>query len=298
MGKTESKDHPRARSFAQFANMSQASMLEEISVGLPILVKSVHHLAEATEFLDTHRKSYSDKKIDRATSILALHLEEEAAKILMLIDMVRCPVKRKKDRSRLARNISSHLARLIYTEIYKYDWTWDNMSELREIIDKSRSRFYLDGPNGYEWIFPNELIFKRESSIYTDYYCWGSDNFHWHDPEEFCHRTFLDGVRFIQALWATGALSLQGLKIISQLWEDAIIDDKTTSEHAYSLNGKLLSKLQENECSKDGSDKDFAALARWHPPLYIFDLGYRDIDIAHLEELREKLFLLNEGFES
>ncbi len=66
------------------SNLPQAKQLDLIAEGLPILMKSAEDLFVATRALDNH---------DRAAIILQGHALEEVAKILILLDIVRCPPK-------------------------------------------------------------------------------------------------------------------------------------------------------------------------------------------------------------
>jgi hypothetical protein len=62
--------------------MEAVQRLEFIAKGLPLLFGSAKSLAMASQAL---------KQFPREAEILARHCEEECAKILILLDIVRCP---------------------------------------------------------------------------------------------------------------------------------------------------------------------------------------------------------------
>jgi len=66
------------------ASMPSGRRLDVIAEGLPVLLKSADDLLAAATALNDHR---------RAASILEGHATEELAKILILMDIVRCPDK-------------------------------------------------------------------------------------------------------------------------------------------------------------------------------------------------------------
>jgi hypothetical protein len=69
---------------ATLAHLSQPRQLDVIAEGLPILMKSAEDLLSASKALVGHHRS---------ATILEGHAMEEIAKILILIDIVRCPPK-------------------------------------------------------------------------------------------------------------------------------------------------------------------------------------------------------------
>ncbi|TIL49630.1 hypothetical protein [Mesorhizobium sp.] len=66
------------------ANLPASAQLDLIAEGLPILMKSAGDLLAAARSLEGHTRS---------SSILLGHSLEEVAKILVLMDIVRCPPK-------------------------------------------------------------------------------------------------------------------------------------------------------------------------------------------------------------
>lgn len=138
-------------------NLPQSKQLDVIAEGLPILMKSAGELLAASKTLGEHH---------RAADILHGHAMEEVAKILILIDIVRCPPKLRP--SRIGPMITwfyDHLARLIYIDAQS--WKPVSANQLQEYVDHHRKSHYLEGAFG-EYIMPNWTTFSRESMLYAD----------------------------------------------------------------------------------------------------------------------------------
>jgi hypothetical protein len=91
---------------------------------------------------------------------------EEAAKILILMDAVRCPGKILP--SKLGTILGwfyDHLARLIYAEAVP--WHPVNVAQLRDYVASERKAHYVEGRfSGF--IMPNWSLYQRESQLYVD----------------------------------------------------------------------------------------------------------------------------------
>ena len=92
--------------------------------------------------------------------------EEEAAKVLILVDAVRCPHSEARARVRTLKRWRKHLWKGIYARAC--DWRPADFAELASYIDRELEPFYLDGPLSVDWIFPNEITSGRERRIYVD----------------------------------------------------------------------------------------------------------------------------------
>ncbi len=120
------------------ANLTSSKQLDLIAEGLPVLMNSARELLEASRLLNGK---------DRAANILEGLAIEEIAKILILIDIVRCPSKIRS--SRIGPMMSwfyDHLARLIYFEAQT--WKPVNGKQLQEYVNGHRESHYLEGEYG------------------------------------------------------------------------------------------------------------------------------------------------------
>jgi len=90
------------------ANIDAQTRLAFIAEGLPVILDSARSLLTASQAL---------KGFPREAEILEGHALEEAAKILILVDIARCPEKLKARRvGPMVGAFYSHLARMIYAE--------------------------------------------------------------------------------------------------------------------------------------------------------------------------------------
>ena len=106
-------------------------------------------------------------KEHRACGIIRSLVEEEAAKVLILLDVVRCPKGERNGRTRALNSFYSHLAKRIYAEACS--WRPSNFYDLEQYIDLERREYYLDGPNDVDWIFLYDAKAERERRMYVDY---------------------------------------------------------------------------------------------------------------------------------
>ncbi len=136
----------------------RAERLRLIGDGLPVLLASAQELDDAEKQLPREHQ--------RARAILIGQAEEEAAKILILLDAVRCPPKRQKAFNRTLGNFYNHLARLIYAAAS--GWHAATLPELARYVDHDRTSHYLDGQYGPEFLFRNDLLDEREGFLYAD----------------------------------------------------------------------------------------------------------------------------------
>ncbi len=131
--------------------------LDLIAEGLPIILESARSFWSASEQLTNK---------PREAEVLEGYSEEEAAKILILMDVVRCPPHIISQRlGSIVGNFYDHLARLIYAKAQA--WYAMNVSQLRKYIDGERKAHYLEGYMG-EYIFPNWAVAARERVLYAD----------------------------------------------------------------------------------------------------------------------------------
>lgn len=152
-------------------NLPQSKQLDVIAEGLPILMKSAGDLLSAS-------KKLGDR--GRVPTMLQSHAAEELAKVLILIDIVRCPPKIRQSRiGTMMRWFYDHLARLIYVEAQS--WKPVDIKQLQEYVNENRKSHYLEGAYG-EYIFPNWTTYMRESLLYADLITHEDGTLIWNDP--------------------------------------------------------------------------------------------------------------------
>jgi len=281
------------RQIRTLGDMRRADMLSHIVEGLPIILQSAEELiAEADRlnggarpsFLSLTPQTPEDRRRGRAVAILQGHAEEEAAKALMLVDLVRCPSRRQQDRQRLASLVYDHLARMIYADSAK--WRPANFAELRRYIDMERQQFYLDGPNDVDYVFMNGMMYQRESLLYADLVRW-EDGLTW-QPADGSPKTgrALDIAR---ALYRTGALTRAGLEGIDEIWDPLDLHDKTHWQDVAALNQATLERLDRlGLIAADARDRDVGMILEWQFPLYPLDLSMIQTNVQTLTAARDR----------
>jgi hypothetical protein len=159
------------RQAKRLCNMTYEARLTFIAGGLPIILKSARGFWDA---------SCSLKGSPREAEVLRGFANEEAAKILILMDAVRCPVKLIAARiGDIVRWFYDHLARLIYAE--SISWRPMHVTELREYVKHHRKAHYMEGFAG-EYILPNSKVYRRESQLYVDVETFEDGEPHWSEP--------------------------------------------------------------------------------------------------------------------
>jgi hypothetical protein len=228
--------------------------------------------------------------IRRAVGILQLFAEEEAAKIMLLFDAVRCPRRRQDDFKRLVRGFGEHLAKGIYAKYYGLNLA--DLREAKEVVGLERKAVYREGDYG-EFIAPNSILYFREKRLYVSYMR-NDDNSHsWDAPY---HPDLLFGdivpssvVRVTTALRHLGLFSTEGLEVVEEHWnninlEDPVVGDPPQTDPAKNgswgelqeWNIEMLSKWEVKRGHEIQTDEEHAALLVVKEllfPLYPFDLS-------------------------
>jgi hypothetical protein len=229
----------------------------------------------------------------RGIEILRLAAEEEAAKVRVLLDAVRCPrAKRPDDSARQLQYFNDHLAKGIYAECC--DRRPAGFGDVRRWIERERKDLYLDGPSGVDWIFYNESLRRREERIYIDFV--ENDGEHvWHDPMmleqlgiPMSGRFAPSVVRLVTALGDAGCFDAPALKVVADVWRPVAIDDEFPWHSLREVNRKTLQLMEESCLLNPGSDETYARVVdEWPFPMYGLDLRRKRVDKNELREIRD-----------
>ena len=255
--------------------------LEFIAKGLPIIFESAKSLAMASQAL---------KQFPREAEILRGICEEECGKILILVDIIRCP--KKKVAQRMGQMIDwfyCHLARLIYADAQ--GWKPSNASQLQEYIDSNRRSHHLYGEDGYEDILPNWALFERESSLYTDVVVDENDEPMWLSPMQVSEGDGLGdflptSFRVVEALEAFGLFTSEGLKVLAEVWGKHDVEGEFSIDPRHPFR-ELVERLDAAELITEHPSDDHAhdLLNNWQLPMY--NMNFTKIPMT-LEELLEQ----------
>lgn len=256
----------------------------EVSEGLGHIIENAERICEGAIAL-------LDSENSQSLNILSMHAEEEAAKFLILIDAVRCPISEQKRRSDLLGCLRSHLARGIYAELAATRPV--DLAELRKLADYYRRSLYLDGPMDVDFIMRNQVVSRREELIYVDYVESEGEHF-WisprNDPEFGTFRHIEPyTLRIARALSETGVTTFEGLEIVANVWRRFEVSDQTSWDEIESMNQKTLVLLEEKGLMHDCSEDTIRFLIQWWLfPLYTLDLSQINVSIDSLEAQRER----------
>jgi hypothetical protein len=160
-------------------------------------------------------------------------------------------------------------------------------------MDRERQTLYLDGLNDIDWVFRNDILRKREESIYVDYVAYVDsvrDEHHWHSPDPRLMGLWLLGNRprvldVALAIHGAGMTTEAALAKIAGLWRAKPMDDGIKWPDLRQLNVQTLEILEESKLLRVRPNSVYRRVANdWLFPLYPLDLGEIKIDP---EELRE-----------
>lgn len=279
MGKQLNIGLRQARRLCQMPHEERLAFLSE---GLPFILTSARDFWQASCQL---------KDRLREAEVLKGFAEEEAAKILILMDAVRCPKPLIDSKiGKITGWFYDHLARLIYTETVR--WRPRDVEELREFIERERESHYLEGFCG-EYIVPNWNIYQRESRLYADIATYGDGELQWNRPDllqELLSASYSPSVppvlELAEAMSALGIFTHRGLKATSEIWGQMTFTTTETSIDAGCLMHQLLKRLCEEKLPSPQATQEHAEvlLSNWQIPMY--DLDLRQINVP-LEKLRK-----------
>lgn len=258
-------------------NLSQSKQMDVIAEGLPVLMKSAGDLLSASRNLGER---------GRVAIMLQSHAAEELAKVLILVDIVRCPPKLRQ--SRLGTMMGwfyDHLARLIYVE--SQNWKPTDIKQLQDYVDDNRKSHYLEGEYG-EYIFLNWTIYMRESLLYADLITHEDGTLSWNDPvvpPSIFGIGEMRAWRVCQALQDMGAFTREGLDVISSIWLNTEFADVQNWSVAKELALGMLRALEkEGLISERATQEQVGTLLHdWQMPMY--NVNFRKIDVP-LEQLQ------------
>ncbi|MCY3875043.1 MAG: hypothetical protein OXF88_12225 [Rhodobacteraceae bacterium] len=117
-----------------------------------------------------------------------------------------------------------HVAKRIHAMACKYPRI-ASFGELSDLVESECRPWYLDGPNGVDWIIPNSLLGKREHDLYVDSVLdvtGAAGECYWTAPSPqfrfLSENAESDCVRLVQPLAEAVALSAGGLTETADFW--------------------------------------------------------------------------------
>ena len=268
------------------AGFAEPRQFAEISEGIPHIVESAAELEGASEQL------FAAKDF-RASDIVKGHAEEEAAKVLILLDSVRCP-RKAKVKAKVLKGFYTHFVKRIYAKANSLPNIL-SFGEMADFVEDKRRPFYLDGPSGVDWIFPNAITADREQKMYVDYvrditeprgdYSWYAPMV---PPVAFGSYRAPRVVSLSRALCDAGVSSADGLACVGEIWREFQPDRGTSRAELRELIQGTLIRLDEVGSGSIGREAESLILSEWSFPLWLLDLTVRPSPDGSLEELRRR----------
>lgn len=262
-----------------------------IADGLPIILESARGFWSASLQL---------KDRPREAEVLSGFAREEAAKVLILLDMVRCPPSLVPSKAgAIIGWFYDHLARLIYAKAAS--WKPMHVTQLQEYVNSERKAHYLEGYVG-EYIVPNWSLSSRERLLYADIEACEDEVPAWNKPIGYDSGlpTFIPSVlRISEALSAVGVFSMPGVIATAEIFGQLEFRDSQGPSDAERLTEELLKRLiAENLPTKDATNNTFSELYRaWQLPMYNLDFNVINVPLAELEEERDALLAAEAGYD-
>jgi hypothetical protein len=272
------------RQARRLAELTSEARLTFISEGLPIILNSATGLLKASKALSEQA---------RESDILRGFAEEEAAKGLILLDIVRCPPKLVSQKlSVQMRSFYDHLARLLYAKACHMRPV--TAAQLQEYVDHNRRTHYLEGNYG-EYILPNNELFARESMLYADIAAYEDKKLFWNVPHSYKEGlpTLLSfdppSVRVLEALSALGVFSGDGLRIANDVWGETEFVGGVGAQESDRLIQLMVGRLLEQRLPQEHAKQDDISLLynSWQFPMYNVELTKIPVTLEELNAERE-----------
>lgn len=271
------------RNANRLCRMRHAERLDFIADGLPLLLDSAREMWAAARQL---------KDSPRAANVLESHAEEEGAKILILLDLVRCPKALVGScAGPMVRWFYDHLARLIYAKAVS--WSATDVAYLRKAVNDSRKAHYVEGDYG-EYIMPNDEIYGRESKLYVDIEAQEEGYLGWSVPRGstlFGHFGDPPVLRLAEAMSALGIFTPKGLRATSEVWGKVDFTDARTGCESDALIQELLERADREKLFTAAAENRHVGTLRqaWQLPMYHLDFSMIAVPRDELKRERDRL---------
>ena len=247
-------------------------LFEAVATGIRLIVnhaESLESTAVRLHAIDEHH----------AAAIVRALAKEESAKVLILLDLVRCPRNNQDARSKTVWAFGNHLAKEIYAD--SCDWRPVDFDEITRIVNRERRPYYLDGPNEVDWILPNYAKTRRENRMYVDYVqdiTVDNGEHDWVSPlpdslyREYGHTT-RSCIVVARALHRVGMTTPEGLAVVADYWRGFEPQPQTTRQDLFTRNYQSLVRVSEARQDREVDPEDATAVCHhWPFPLWPLDL--------------------------
>jgi AbiV family abortive infection protein len=277
----------RVRAIKELNKLSQTDFCQAVSEGLKLTLENANALIHDARLL------FENSSDNNGVWILRGIAEEEAAKFHILIDAVRCPKKHERFVPHLE-NFNDHIPKGIYAEYYT--WSLATFGEIFNYIDYYRAEYFLDGPEGIEWIFRNTINQQREEMMYVDY-IESSEGLGWQKPNPARMRgvnmfsTELERLvlerpvlETAQALNDTGCTAPEALSLMADYWNTIKMEDSLHYQDLRKLNASFFEEMKKKGLLRANPEY---LIDNWPFPIYSVDLSMKKVSKQKLREIQE-----------
>ena len=245
-------------------------LFEEVATGIRYVVEH----AESLEAMAVRLTAIGEH---RGAAIVRALAKEESAKVLILVDLVRCPRSNREGKSRTVAAFGSHLAKEIYAD--SCGWRPVDFAEVTNSVNGMRRPYYLAGPNDVDWIF-SSAIGRRESLMYVDYVqdvTVEDGAHHWESPlpeslypeSTYAPRCLVVG----RALDRVGITTPDGLAVVAEVWHGFRPQPETTWHEISERNEDTLVRVTQAREHRNVDRGDAELVCHdWPFPLWPLDL--------------------------
>ena len=261
-----------------------------------VLGEGLELLADNVATLDEDVSTLGESRRDRGAAVLRCFADEEAAKILILLDLARAGWTDDAVVKKCVKNFYTHLARCLY--VRAYSGAPADLAEVRDYVDQLRQEHYLDGPMEVDWIFDNEVLTSREGRLYVDYVQDEGGGLRWAGPAEqaamydepFDHPSPSSVVvQLVAAMRHIGLLTEDGLAAIRAVWDNVAVDDTLHWMELRPLNLEVVERLAVNRRYVDeGHAAVRFVVDHWLFPMTNLNLTMVKVSVADLKRKQER----------
>lgn len=270
--------------------MTHEQRLGFIAEGLPLILKSAQDYWAAAEAI---------KDRGREAQILAGFSAEEAAKIMILMDVVRCP--RKCIASCIGPLMTwlyEHLARL--ADAKASNWRPVDTKMLKDYMRPFLKSHYIEGAVG-EYILPNSELYERESNLYVDIAVNDDADPYWNTPLDRSGSLILrkpEALSVAEAMSAVGLFSLVGLKVVHDVWGQVNFNSAEDFSDAQRLTKSMLKQITEQGLATETVTQDDVnkLYCSWQLPMYNFDLKQIPVSLDELKAEQDHMLWREMGY--
>lgn len=277
----------KVRRLADLAQVSDAEFLSLLGEGASHSLQNAERL-----FADASTALHGGGR--RGYLMLRNAAAEEAAKVLILLDAARCPRHESQDRGRQVGKFYDHLARMIYNEVA--DCRPADFRELERLVANLREEYYLDGPNGFDWIYRNRLLQEREGSMYVDFVETDGGR-RWEVPNQALAELLTQGpaiapgaLRIARHLDMVGVLGPAGFQIAAEVWRETAPTPDTRWATFKERNVETIKRLGAGELMGAAKPENVAAICHhWPFPMWSLDMALIKVKFEDIQTARDEL---------